>query len=352
MTPLSSTSGGRGASITIRDVARHAGVGIKTVSRVVNNEPNVASATAARVRASIAELKWEPDAHAANLRRTLTRTRSLGVLLGSVANPFSATIHRAIEDIAVHRDVAVFASSLDDEPERELAAISAFVRRKVDGLILTCVAPSQAYLHDLVPQSMPIVFVDRQPSDYAADVVHSDNVGGARLATRHVLGFGHHSVALLLDRRDIWTAREREQGFREAIAEFGLDASSVVVVADLSDAAAAERAVMSLMGRPVPPTAIVSAQNLITIGALHALRRLGRHRDVALIGFDDVDLADLMDPGVSVVAQRPQELGAEAARFLFESLDAGERRAPRRQVVPVDLIARGSGEIRPPLRTP
>jgi len=350
MTPLSSTSSGRGGSITIRDVAQHAGVGIKTVSRVVNNEPNVADATAARVRASIAELQWEPDAHASNLRRTLTRTRSLGVLLGSVANPFSATIHRAIEDIAIHRDVAVFASSLDDEPEREVAAISAFVRRKVDGLILTCVAPSQEYLVDLVPPRMPIVFVDRQPSAFDADVVHSDNVGGARLATRHVLGFGHRSVALLLDRRDIWTAREREAGFRAAVAEFGLDPTSVFVVADLSDAAAAESAVLSLLGQPVPPTAIVSGQNLITIGALHALRRLGRHRDVALIGFDDVDLADLMDPGVSVVAQRPQELGAEAARLLFESLDARERLPARRQVVPVDLIPRGSGEIRPPLR--
>jgi LacI family transcriptional regulator len=264
-----------------------------------------------------------------------------------VANPFSATIHRAIEDVAVHRDVAVFASSLDDDPDREVAAVTAFVRRKVDGLILTCVAPTQAYLRELVPDSVPIVFVDREPSGFHADVVHSDNVGGARLATRHVLGFGHRSVALLLDRRDIWTARQREIGFLEAVAEFGLDPSSVVVVADLTDAAAAERAVMAIMGRPVPPTAIVSGQNLITIGALHALRRLGRHRDVALIGFDDVDLADLTDPGVSVVAQRPQELGAQAARLLFESLDAGERLPARTEVVPVDLIPRGSGEIRP-----
>lgn len=347
MTPLSGRPDGRGSSVTIRDVAQHAGVGIKTVSRVINNEPNVAKATAARIRASIAELQWEPDAYAANLRRTMTRTQTLGLLLGNVANPFSATIHRAIEDLAIHRDVAVFASSLDDDPDREVAAVGAFVRRRVDGLILTCIAESQSYLRELVPETMPVVFIDREPSDLDADLVHADNVGGTALATRHVLGYGHRTVALLLDRYDIWSARERERGFRQATSEFGLAESSTLIVRDLVDQAAAERAVLELMALPTPPTAIVSGQNLITIGAVHALRRLGRHHDVALIGFDDVDLADLMEPGISVIAQRPQEIGVRAAQMLFETLDGVARMSPRRVVVPVDLIPRGSGEIRP-----
>jgi len=347
MTPLSGSPSARGGSITIRDVAHHAGVGIKTVSRVVNNEPNVADATAARVRASIAELQWEPDAHAANLRRTMRRTRSIGLLLGSVSNPFSATIHRAIEDIAAHRDVAVFASSLDDDADRELAAVSAFVRRKVDGLILTCIAPSQSYLADLVPAAVPVVFVDRQPAGYDGVAVYSDNFGGARQATRHVLGYGHRNVALLLDRRDIWTARERERGFGAAIEEFGISHDDVTVAAELSDPEAAEKAVLSILSSPNPPTAIVSAQNLITVGAVHALRKLGRHHDTALIGFDDLELADLMDPGISVVAQRPHELGAVAAARLFAALDNGGVHDETSVVVPVDLIPRGSGEIRP-----
>ena len=349
MTPLSNASlpARVRSRITIREVARHAGVGIKTVSRVVNGEPNVAPATAAKVRAAIDELRWEPDAHAANLRRITTRTRSVGLLLGSVANPFSATIHRAIEDVAVHRDVAVFASSLDDDPERELAAVEAFVRRKVDGLILTCIAESQEYLAELVPPQLPVVFIDREQSGYPADTVHSDNVGGARLAARHLLGFGHRRLALLIDRREIWTARERERGFLAALDEFGVPAETATIVADLSDQDAAERAVMSLLGSPDAPTAIVSGQNLITVGAVHALRKLGRHHDVALVGFDDVELADLMDPGISVVAQRPVEIGRVAADRLFASLDAGERLAPEPIIVPVDLIPRGSGEIRP-----
>lgn len=345
---MTSLSAPKPPRVTIREVARHAGVGIKTVSRVVNDEPNVAPATAARIRASIEALHWEPDAHAANLRRTTTRTRSVGLLLGSVSNPFAATMHRAIEDVAAHRDVAVFASSLDDDPEREVAAVEAFVRRKVDGLILTCVAESQDYLAELVPPEMPVVFVDREPSGYAADSVHSDNLAGAGVAARHLLSFGHRRLALLIDRRSIWTARERERGFLAALADFGVPADTATIVADLSDQDAAERAVMTLLGAPDAPTAIVSGQNLITIGAVHALRKLGRHRDVALVGFDDVELADLLEPGLTVVAQRPQEMGRAAAERLFTSLDAGQRLAAERIVIPVDLIPRGSGEIRPP----
>lgn len=344
MTPLSPRR------VTIREVAHHAGVGIKTVSRVVNDEPNVAPATAARVRASIDALRWEPDAHAANLRRTTTRTRSVGLLLGSVGNPFAATVHRAIEDVAVHRDVAVFASSLDDDPEREVAAVEAFVRRKVDGLILTCVAESQSYLAELVPPEIPVVFIDREPTGYAADSVQSDNAAGAGVAAGHLLGFGHRRLALLIDRRSIWTARERERGFLTVLGEFGVAADTATIVADLSDQEAAERAVMALLGAPDAPTAIVSGQNLITIGAVHALRKLGRHHDVALVGFDDVELADLLDPGLTAVAQRPHEIGRAAAERLFTALDAGNRLDPTRIVIPVDLIPRGSGEIRPPVR--
>lgn len=345
---MTSLSTGRPAHVTIREVAQRAGVGIKTVSRVVNNEPNVAAATAERVRAAIEELRWEPDAHAANLRRMKTRTRSVGLLLGSVGNPFAATIHRAIEDVAIHRDVAVFASSLDDDADREVAAVEAFVRRKVDGLILTCVAGSQGYLNDLLPPHMPAVFIDRRPTDFDADSVHSDNVGGARLATRHVLGFGHRRVALLIDRREIWTARERERGFRDALADFDIAPEETTIVAGLSDPHAAEVAVTELMGRPNAPTAIVSGQNLITVGVVHALRKLGRDHDTAVIGFDDVELGDLLDPGLSVVAQRPQEIGRTAAERLFASMDVGHTLPPSPFLIPVDLIPRGSGEIRPP----
>ena len=351
MTSVSNSAPTGRSRVTIREVAREAGVGIKTVSRVVNGEPNVAPATAERVRETIARLQWEPDAHASNLRRTNTRTRTWGLLLGSVDNPFAAMIHRAIEDVAIHRDVAVFASSLDEDPAREVAAVEAFVRRKVDGLILTCAAGSQSYLAEVVPPEVPIVFIDREPSEFTADTVLSDNLGGSILATRHLLAQGHRRIAGLFDRSAIWTSQQRREGFSRAMADYDVSPAQLVALDDLTTPQAAEAAVLSLLSSPTAPTAIFSAQNRITVGAVHALRKLGRQHDVALVGFDDVELADLIDPGITVVAQRPAAMGQAAAERLFEQLDA---RGPRGllpavdTLLPVDLICRGSGEIRPP----
>ena len=130
----------------MRHVAALAGVGVKTVSRVINGEPNVSAATIAKVTAAARSLDYQPDLHAGNLRRADGRTRTLGLLVGSVDNPFAGAVHRAVEDVALSRGVAVFASSLDDDPDREQEAVAAFLRRRVDGLILTTVSESQAYL--------------------------------------------------------------------------------------------------------------------------------------------------------------------------------------------------------------
>ena len=345
MTPLS-TPPARGRA-TIRDVARLAEVGIKTVSRVINDEPNVSAVTAAKVRTAIDALRYEPDLTAGSLKRTGRRTNTIGLLLGSVANPFSAAMHRAIEDVASARGVAAFASSLDEDPERERAAVSAFLRRRVDGLILTCVAPSQDYLTQEQEHGTPIVFVDREPTGITADLVVADNAVGSARAARHLLQHGHRRMAVLLDRPDIWTAAERRRGFLEEATRWGLDAAAVTVVAGLQDEAAARAAVLGLLRSADPPTAVFSAQNLITVGAVQALRDSDAQHRVALIGFDDFALADLLDPGVTVVAQRPDRIGALAAELLLRRLD-GETFPPEYAVLPTDLIRRGSGEIRPP----
>jgi LacI family transcriptional regulator len=137
---------GRRRRSTMREVAALAGVGIKTVSRVVNGEPNVSARTVAAVRQAIDMLRYEPNLQAGNLRRHGQRTSSIGLIVGNVANPFSGAIHRAVEDVVAPRHIAVFASSLDDDAARERQIVSAFLRRRVDGLILSTIARSQAYL--------------------------------------------------------------------------------------------------------------------------------------------------------------------------------------------------------------
>jgi LacI family transcriptional regulator len=330
----------------MRHVAALAGVGTKTVSRVINNEPNVSAAITARVMDAAQRLNYRPNLHAGNLKRAGGRTQTLGLLVSSVANPFAGALHRAVEDAARERGTAVFAASLDDDPLRERGIVEAFLRRRVDGLILTTVTPSQAYLIPEQAQGTPLVFVDRPPVGIAADSIVSDNSTGAAVATAHLLDRGHTRIAYLGDRHDIQTAEERKRGFLEQLSARGIDSRHAYVIEDLHDVESARKAVHVLFGLAEPPTAIFSSQNLVTIGALKALRELGVYTTTALVGFDDFLVADILDPGVTVVAQNPQRIGELAAERFFARLD-GDVSTEQSIVVPTTLIVRGSGEIRP-----
>jgi LacI family transcriptional regulator len=325
---------------TMRDVARSAGVSLKTVSRVINGETTVAPDLAARVRAAVDSLHYRPHIGATMLRRNDRRTRTIGLLLEDVANPFSALVHRAVEDEARRHGVHVLTGSLDEDPARERELARAFAQRQADGLILAPTGSDQSHLRAL--GDLPIVLVDRTATGFAADTVLATNASGALEAVRHLRAFGHRRIAYLGDLVRLPTARTRFEGYLAALAEAGLEPFGAH---DLHDEAAAARATETVLGLPDPPTALFTSQNLITIGALRTLHRLGRHRDVALVGFDDFPLADLIDPAITVVAQDPAAMGRAAARALFERI-AGANGPPRRVDVPTRLIVRGSGELR------
>ncbi len=330
----------------MRHVAALAGVGLKTVSRVINDEPNVSDATIARVMDAAQRLNYQPNLHAGNLRRADKKTQTLGLLVGSVDNPFAGALHRAVEDAARERGTAVFASSLDDDPLRERGMVEAFLRRRVDGLILTTVTKSQGYLIPEQERGTPLVFVDRQPIGIEGDVVVSDNATGAGTATRHLIEHGHRRIAYLGDRHDIYTAVERKRGFLEAMGAAGIATSTIPIIEDLHDEQSARLALLSLFAVENPPTAVFSSQNLVTIGAIRGLRELGRQATTALVGFDDFVLADMLEPAITVVAQNPARIGALAAERVFARLD-GDQAPDQTHVVPTQLIVRGSGEIRP-----
>ncbi|MGO1318265.1 MAG: LacI family DNA-binding transcriptional regulator [Cellulomonadaceae bacterium] len=341
-TPPHNDAARRLARPTMRDVAALAGVGIKTVSRVVNHEPNVSPEMVERVMAAARSLDFEPDLGAGNLRRGDGRTRTLGLVVGSAHNPFAGAVHRAVEDIALARGSAVLVGSLDDDPAREERVVSEFLRRRVDGLVLTPASASQAYLEPWLLRGTPVVFLDRDPVDLVADAVTSDHRAGARAATAHLLARGHRRVAYLGDRQTIQTAGERLAGFAEEIAAAGLRHEDQVIVEGLRDEASAGAALGEILDSTVPPAAVFAAQNLITIGALRALRERGLHRTTALVGFDDVPLGDLLDPGVSVVAQDPWEIGrrGRSARQ-HRVIRVGPRRS-RARTRPLGRLLRGA----------
>jgi LacI family transcriptional regulator len=336
--------GVRAARPTMNDVARSAGVSLKTVSRVVNGETTVAPELAARVQAAVESLNYRPHIGASMLRRNDRSTRTIGLLVEDVGNPFSAALHRAVEDEGRRRGVHVLTGSLDEDPERERELARAFAQRHADGLIVTPVCDDQSYLAAELSDDIPVVFVDRPGSGFPADSVLSTNVTGATEAVRHLIGHGHRRIAFLGDHSRIATERSRYQGYLDALAESRLEP---VATHELHHSSAAESATMSLFRGDNPPTALFASQNLVTIGAVRALRRLRLHREVALVGFDDFPLADLLEPAVTVIAQDPATMGATAARALFDRIDGDTSEPPREFWIPTALIRRGSGELPP-----
>jgi LacI family transcriptional regulator, galactose operon repressor len=328
---------------TIRDVAALAGVGTKTVSRVINDEANVSPQTRARVQRAVLALNFKPNQGAGALRRGDRKTLTLGLLLDAVDNPFSALINRAVETVAYRRDTAVLAASSDNDPDRERVMVDAFTRRRVDGLILSPITEDQGYLRIEREQGTPLVFVDRPPTGLLADAVITNNYEATIEAARHLINQGHRRIAHLGNESAASTARQC--GFTKAMTEAGLAESSLQRDGLRSDQEI-DAAVRGLMQLDTPPTALFTSHYLVTLGAIRALHDLGLERRVALIGFDDIVLADLVRPAITVMAPDPNRLGTIAAERVFARLD-GDTSSVQTVVVAAQLIARGSGEIPP-----
>ena len=329
---------------TMRDVAAAAGVSLMTVSRVVNGEGGVAAETAARVERAIAELGYQRNDIARHLRQKNRVSRTIGLVVDDLANPFYSIMARAVEDEAYRRGYLVLLGSTNDDPGRERDLVTAFSARQVDGLILV---PTSGNQHALARLRTPLVCADRMARGLDVDTVTVDNRGGARQAVTHLLDQGHRRVAYLGDQRDIWTLRERYAGYRDAFNAAGLDVSADLVRHGLRSRTSAAAATAELMTLSDPPTALFCANDLITMGAIDGLGTATR--EVALVGFDDFPLADKLSPAVTVVSQDPGTVGATAAQLLFSRID-GHPAPPRSVVLMTRFIPRGSGELRWPRR--
>jgi len=328
----------------MREVAALAKVSIKTVSRVVNHESGVSPALARRVMSALERLDYRHNLTASSLRRSDGRSATIGVVLEDVANPFSSSLHRSIEDVAVERGVLVLAGSSDEDEARERSLVRAFASRRVDGLIIQPATHDHSYLLAERRAGTAIVFVDRPPTFFDADTVLTDNAAGVRRGVKHLASHGHKRIAFLGDLHTISTAAERFGGYKEELAALRIPFDEGLVHLDLHGIEKAEAATTAMLALKRRPTALFAGQNLVTIGAFRALRRAGLHQKVALVGFDDFLLADLLEPGITVIAQDPRAIGRTAAEVMFHRLD-GDRSPSRQHVVVTKMITRGSGEI-------
>jgi LacI family transcriptional regulator len=330
----------------MREVAAVAGVSLSTVSRVVNGGAGVRDDLADRVRSAVDLLGYRHNLTASTLRRADRQSATIGVIFEDVSNPFFGAVHRGVEDAARERGVLTLVGSSDEDAERERELADAFMARGVDGLIVATAAHDNAYLLRERAAGLALAFVDRPPRFIDADAVVSDNFGGARAAVEHLIAAGHRRIAFLGDRPDVFTAAERLRGYRDALASHGLAEDLELVRHPKFRGVDAYETTCELLDGKVPPTALFAGQNLISIGAVRALHARGVQHEMAVVSFDDIPLADVVEPGVTVVAQNPHALGRSAAELLFSRVD-GHDGPSRRITVPTQLIERGSGELRP-----
>ncbi len=329
---------------TIRDVAARAGASLKTVSRVVNGEPGVSPDMERRVRDAIATLDYRPNMTASNLRRVGGRTRSIGLLLSNVGNPLDNGVQRAIEQAAHDRGFVVIGSTIGEDARREREIVDIFTARRVDGLVIMAAGHDQSYLAEQRRMRISMVFIDRPPAMFESDTVVVDNEEGSARGVAHLVSHGHRRIGFLGGVSSVVTTEQRLAGYFGALRAADIEIDRSLIAVGIQGSEAAHEAAIQMMSGSNPPTALFAGQNLITIGAVRALRQLDLHRRIALVCFDDVQLFDLLDPGLTVLAQDPWAIGRKAAETLFSRLD-GSNEGHRTDVIPVELIERGSGEI-------
>ncbi|MFF7605158.1 substrate-binding domain-containing protein [Streptomyces parvulus] len=313
---------------TMADVARSAGVSVATVSHVLNDTRPVLPDTRRAVLDAVEELGYTPNTLARSL--VTSRTRSIGLAVSAISNPYFTEILQGVEASALEHGYGLLIADPHDDPVHEREVVRMLHERRVDGMIVAPSAEPKDLVAYLGRHRVPAVFLDRVvevPEEDGAprfDQVCAESAEPTARLVGHLAGLGHRRVGLVAGRPGLSTTRERITGYRHGLAAAGLPYDERLLVHGDSEADGGTRATTALLSLAVPPTALVTANNAMTIGALRALRDRGLSvpGDIALCCFDDFAWADLFTPRLTAVAQPSRDLGAQAVRLLLERLAA------------------------------
>ncbi|MFE5406327.1 LacI family DNA-binding transcriptional regulator [Streptomyces sp. NPDC056580] len=327
---------------TLADVAREVGVSAKTVSRVLNEDGPVSAQTREQVLAAVAKLGFQPNLMARNIRVGGPDT-TIGLIIPDLANPFFGAVARAIEDTLRERGLTLLVGSSADDPDRERALTDKFLARRVSILIVVpSVGADHSHLKSHRAVGLPVVFLDRPGVGLTTDSIVSSNRAGAHDGVAHLIAHRHRRIGFIGDLPlKLYTRRERLAGYRSALQEAGIPYDRSLVT-NAHDQQGAEVATSELLDLADPPTALFAGNNIVAMGIVAELAR-SKRKHVAVVAFDDVSLAGVLEPALTVVAQDPEEIGRTAATTALARLD-GDRTRARTLTVPTRLIVRGSGE--------
>jgi LacI family transcriptional regulator len=320
---------------TMRDVAALANVSAKTVSRVFNDDPHVLPETRARVEAALRQVSYVPNTLARNFRAG--RAPAVGIAVPSLADPFFAAIVDAVDAEAKQHDLFTVVTSLGDDSDREPEVVESLLSRQLGGLILAPITANQRYLTPWLSR-VPTVFVDRPPVGITVDSFTEDNEEGGYLATEHLISHGHRRIAFLGDDPlTTTTAAGRLAGYTRALGEHGIDFDQRLVAAHPALLSRGPEALSNLM-REGAPTAIFSSNARTSIALMPVIKL----SNLAVVGFGDFSMADMLTPSITVIDQDPALLGRLAAQRLADRIAHPGRRMRRKTVLSVGLLERES----------
>ena len=331
--------------VSIREVASHAGVSVATVSNVLNRPEIVAQPTRDRVHSSIRELGFVRNESARQLRAG--RSRTIGLVVLDVANPFFTDLARGVEDEASKAGFAVILCNSDDQERKEKRYLELLEEHRVQGVLITPVVGAGSRLARLQRRGTPVVLVDSRSASRGQCSVAVDDVLGGDLAVSHLLATGHERIAYLSGPPAIRQVADRHEGALRALRRAGRDAAGMQVIeAGGLNVAAGQKAGAEIAAQPggSRPTAVFCANDLIALGVLQEMtrNRIRVPEDISIIGYDDIDFAGAAAVPLTSVRQPRQQLGHTAARLLLDEAADDDAHQHRQVIFEPELVVRQS----------
>ena len=327
----------------LKDVARRAGVSIATVSRVINGMNNVDPHTVKQVSKAINELNYKPSKVAQRLRNTSMKSNFIGLILPDIQNPFYIDVIKGVEEYLYKLGYAVVVGNYSQDEEKAHLYIDIFRSESVSGFIIAPVLGSEDKIRRLIDAGNPVVCVDRGLADMDIDLVVSDNERGAFNAVEYLIKSGHTRIAHIAGSKSIPTTVQRIEGYIAAMTKYGIEVPENYIMSRESNQESGKLLTETLLGLEHPPSAILTGNNLITLGVLEAIHNKGLSipGDISVIGFDDMPWSDSLNPPLTAVRQPAYEIGRRAAELLCQRID--EQDLPSAQLeLKTELIVRNS----------
>jgi LacI family transcriptional regulator len=327
--------------ITIFEVAQKAGVSSTTVSHVINKTRFVSDETRGRVERAIEEMGYRPNALARSLRSGETHT--IGLILPDSANPFFAEVGRSIEGAAFDVGYNIILCNTENNIEKEHTYIDVLAKKQVDGMIFVGAGEDYDSYKKILDMKIRVVAMDRDYPDLEMDVVISDNLQGGKLATQHLIDLGHKRIGCITGPSKVNLSALRVTGYVETLEQAGLPVDQSLIVTGDFHPESGQEAAYKLLAMKDPPTAIFACNDLMAIGVMRACIELGMRipQDLAVVGYDDIELASYSTPPLTTIQQPKKEMGITALKYLLGRIQA-EQSPPQRASLPVSLIVRGS----------